>query len=202
MLLLTEIRDLAYRFVPVTAADSRLYTSGHRSFWPAHEIGHFLVATADECRQSMFGLDTGDEIGRPCAPETPLFHYVISREIAAISISQRLLRRIGRPALADEEIQYTDENTLECGFETWCKRAVHKLLRTNRIVRLPTTFEGMELLLKRKAREVETPFYPSCPRRRADPHLHLVEPPREVTVRELGQVTERSKKTAFCYRPR
>ena len=93
--------------------------------------------------------------------QSPQFHYVIAKEIAAISISQRLLRRSGHVTLADEEIQYTDENTLECSFEHWCKRAVRKLLHANKATRLPTSRGGMEALLARKARLVETTFYPS-----------------------------------------
>ena len=60
---LAEIRDLAFRFVPVTAADHRLHDDVARSWWPAHEIGHFLVATAAECRERQFGLDTYEGYG-------------------------------------------------------------------------------------------------------------------------------------------
>ena len=155
-LLLTEIRDLAYRFVPGTAADERLYGYGARSWWPAHEIGHFLVATPAECRQYLFGLDIESR-----NIESRNFHYVIVREIAAISISQRMLRRSGHAALADEEIQYTDTDALECSFERWCKRSVTTLLRANKVVQLPTTCRGMEVLLARKARDAGTRAYPS-----------------------------------------
>jgi len=155
MMKLSEIRDLAYRFVPGAAADERLYMEGPRSWWPAHEIGHFLVATRAECRQFMFGLDiTSPRIGRR-------YHYAVSREIAAISVSQRLLRRSGHGKLADEEIQFTDEDTIECSFERWCKRSVSELLRTHRITRLPTTPESLARVLARKAREVGTKTYPS-----------------------------------------
>ena len=157
---LTEIMDLAYRFVPIAAADWRLYDYGSRSWWPAHEIGHFLVATAAECRQSLFDLDLYmSDLNR--YTRAPKYRYVIAREIAAISISQRLLRRSGHTALADEEIQYTDEATLECTFERWCKRSAGKLLRENQAHRLPTTPQGLEALLARKARQVGTTYYPS-----------------------------------------
>jgi hypothetical protein len=160
---LTEIRDLAYRFVPGTAADSRFYGYGPHSWWPAHEIGHFLVASRAECRQPLFGLDFyAARASRSSADQE--YRYVISREIAAISVSQRMLRRSGHTCLANEEIEYTDENTLECGYERWCKRAVDKLLRVHRIVRLPATFEGLEALLTRKTREVGT----TCSRRAAE----------------------------------
>jgi hypothetical protein len=152
---LTEIHDLAWRFVPAAAADVRLYESGPRSWWPAHEIGHFLVATRDECHACMFGIDDY------AVSESPKYRYMVSREIAAISISQRLLRRSGHADLADEEIQYTDENTIDCSFDRWYKRAVRTLLQANRIVRLPTTLSRLEALLARKAHEVGTRNYPS-----------------------------------------
>lgn len=164
MLRLAEIRDLAYRFVPGAAADSRLYTHGARAWWPAHEIGHFLVATRRECRQHMFGIDGYDDFPRAASKK---YRYVVAKENAAISVSQRVLRRSGHTRLADEEIMYTDEATLECGYARWCKHAVDELLREHRIVRLPTTFVGLEALLTRKAREVDTMSYPS--RQAADP---------------------------------
>lgn len=151
---LAEIHDLAHRFVPRAAADERLYRYGAQSWWPAHEIGHFLVATKAECRQYMFGLDIEAQPSRR-------YLHAIAKEIAAISISQRMLRRSGHVELADEEIQYTDENTLECTFERWCKRSVDKLLRTHRLVRLPATFTSMEVLLARKAHAVGTTPHPS-----------------------------------------
>ena len=152
---LDQIWDLARCFVPAAAADHRLLDSGPRSWWPAHEIGHFLIATSAECREPRFDIDTYAVAG------TPLFRYVIAKEIAATSISQRLLRRSGHVVIADEEIQYTDEETLECSFERWCKRSVERLLRTNKALRLPTTPQGLEALLARKAREVGTTFHPS-----------------------------------------
>lgn len=154
---LSEIRDLAHRFVPQAAADRRLYECGPRSWWPAHEIGHFLVATADECRQPRFGIDDEESPGI----DKSWSRYAIAKEIAATSISQRLLRRSGHGSLAVDEIQYTDEHTLECAFEAWCERAVQKLLRANKTARLPSTRAGLEALLARKARVVATAIYPS-----------------------------------------
>jgi hypothetical protein len=154
MMALSEIRDLAFRYVPGAAADPRLYNYGARSWWPAHEIGHFLIATHDECREPLFDLD----IALP-SKTGPLYEYAVAKEIAAISVSQRLLRRSGHAALADEEIEYSDPDTLDCSFDAWCKRAVRKLLREHRIRRLPTTAAGLERVLMRKAREVDTPVH-------------------------------------------
>jgi hypothetical protein len=145
---LDQIWDLANRFVPAVAADRRLYEGGTASWWPAHEIGHFLVATAAECREPRFGVDAYATSG------TRAYRYMIAKEIAATSISQRLLRRAGHADLADEEIQYTDENTIDCSFERWCRIAVQALCRANRVTRLPATTAGMERLLARKVREV------------------------------------------------
>jgi hypothetical protein len=157
---LVDIWDLAYRFVPTPAADWRLYESGCRSWWPAHEIGHFLVATPDECAQYQFDLDLSMNELTPYT-KAPRYRYVIAREIAATSISQRLLRRSRHVALAEEEIQYTDETTLECAFERWCKQSVGKLLRANKALRLPTTRRGLEALLTDKASAVGSPHYSS-----------------------------------------
>lgn len=156
-LALTEIRDLACRYVPAAAADRRLYTHDDQ-WWPAHEIGHFLIATPAECHQPQFGIDTYDPA---MTQESPLYRYVVVRELAAISISQRLLRRSGHKAIADEEIQYTDEDTLECSFDRQFKRSVEKLLHANKVTRLPTSQQRLEVLLARKAREVGTTVYPS-----------------------------------------
>lgn len=162
---LAEIRDLAYRFVPAEAADERLYRNGPRSWWPAHEIGHFLVATRAECRQSMFGIDGFDIASRASRQ----YRYILTKELAATSISQRLLRRAGHVDLADQEIEYTDEDTLACSFERWCRRSVRGLLLRHRLLRLPATFEGLEALLTRKAREVGTTTYPSRRAAERDP---------------------------------
>jgi len=110
----------------------------------------------------MFGLDVETNFYTDrSAHVSPKARYVVSRELAAISISQRLLHRSGHHALADEEIQYTDERTLDCAFDPWCKKTVDRLLRTNRVVRLPATLAGLESLLARKAREVGIRAYPT-----------------------------------------
>lgn len=153
---LVEIRDLARRFVPHVAADRRLYEYGHRSWWPAHEIGHFLVATADECLLPLFGIDD-----YATSPEDDRYRYVVAKEIAATSISQRLLRRSGHAALAADEIQYSDERTLEHARESWCRRSVQKLLRANKAARLPVSRSALERLLVSKAEGVGTTIYPT-----------------------------------------
>jgi hypothetical protein len=154
---LAEIRDLAYRFVPPAAADERMYQDSARAWWGAHEIGHFLVATAAECRSFQFGL----EFVMERRLHRKRYRYTIAKEMAATSISQRLLRRAGHTRLADDEIQYTDECVLDCVHEPWGKHAVTSLFRTHRVQRLPTTARGLERLLTRKAREVGTKFYTS-----------------------------------------
>lgn len=143
---LIQLRDLAHRYVPRTATDPRLYTYGSYSWWPAHEIGHFLVATTEECHQPLFGIEDYS-----AAVE---YRYAIVREIAATSISQRLLRRSGNTALADEEIEYSDHNILEHASEGWCRSAVQRLLRKNKVVRLPTDYADLKALLARKATSI------------------------------------------------
>jgi hypothetical protein len=111
-----------------------------------------LIATYDECRASQFDLDRG----------TPdCCFYEVTHELAAMSISQRLLRRAGHVKLADDEIDYTDIETCEASREPKYKRAVAKLLRDNRALSLPSTFARLEVRLMRKAHTVDTYFYPS-----------------------------------------
>jgi hypothetical protein len=154
---LSDIWDLAQRFVPAAAADRRLRDCGPRSWWPAHEIGHFLVATPVECAEYHFGIDSDFE-GFTYDVAEPRLRYILAKELAATSISQRLLRSSGHGVLADEEIQYTDETTLECAFEPWCKRSVKRLLHEHHAMRLPTTRQKLEARLVRKARAVGTPI--------------------------------------------
>lgn len=147
---LAEIHALACRFVPEDAASWHLYHEGARSWWPAHEIGHFLIATRRECRQLEFGLASshGTRLS---------WRYRSTRELAATSISQRLLRHAGHTRLADEEIQYTCPDTLTLASRRWYKDAIRALLTEHRVMRLPTTGEGLEKLLKRKAHAVGLP---------------------------------------------
>lgn len=143
---LPDIHRLAVRYVPTVAADRRLFDDDARSWWPAHEIGHFLVATSAECRERKFGIGLGAEAG------TAKHRYIVAKEIAAMSISQRLLRGAGHAEIADEEVQFTDEWTLEFSFERWCRHAVTKLMQANRTRRLPRTVAGLNRLLARKTR--------------------------------------------------
>lgn len=152
---LSELLELAFRFVPVKAADYRVYRSGPHSWWPAHEMGHFLVASPRECRMPLFGLEYAPSQGKR------RLDYITAKELAATSISQRLLRQSGYFVLANDEIEYTSEDTLEWGLDAEGKRLVSKYLKTYRARRLPTTFKGLEALLKRKAKAVGTPFYAS-----------------------------------------
>jgi hypothetical protein len=166
---LAEIRDLAYRFVPPEAADERLYSErGEFSWWPAHEIGHFLVATADECRQDGFGIDDAPKY------DSTRWRYVMSREVAAMSISQRMLLRSGHTKVARSELVYTDEWVIEVGsHEQWCKRTTRRLLQANRARCLPATLAGMEALLTRKATEVGTKFYRTVEEAMSNPPLKV-----------------------------
>lgn len=139
---LAEIHALACRFVPQKAASWHLYEEGARSWWPAHEIGHFLIATRHECQRPEFGLSSFR--GRP-------WPYRAVRELAAMSISQRLLRHSGHTRFADEEIQHTSPDTLKLTREDWYARATRALLHKHHLTRLPTTHTGLERLLLRKS---------------------------------------------------
>ena len=87
------------------------------------ELGHlFTVLTVLDLRRigrPLFGLVLGDEMGE---------HELRCRELAAMSVFQRLLRGAGREDLASEEYDETDSDTLSCMTE---------ILRRCRCLRLP-----------------------------------------------------------------
>lgn len=153
MLSLANLKKLAVRYVPSIAADARMHENA-RSWWPAHELGHFLVASADECLRDRFGLEYFDEVPISNKHAIASWRHALASEVAAMSISQRLLRRAGHIKLADEEIKYTDETTIDSSFELWCQRATRRLLAFHHVTRLPTTYAGLERMLVRKTRYV------------------------------------------------
>jgi len=90
----------------------------------------------------MFGLDlekltTADAID--------LEHELRCRELAAMSVSGRLLEHAGRADLASQEREDTDTSTMY-----WDDRGrVAELLREFRCLHLPTTLQGLERKLSR-----------------------------------------------------
>jgi len=106
------------------------------SYWPAHEIGHLLTTEAWRHLRPSFGLD---------APEVDEReeHELRCRELAAMSVSRRLLCAAGRPDLARDERADTDSTTV-----SWDDRGrVERILRRFRVLRLPRDRAGLEARL-------------------------------------------------------
>jgi hypothetical protein len=114
---------------------------GHE-WWYAHEIGHMLTVPLECIGKPYFGIRV--PWPEPCHNEHELRCY----ELAAMSISRRLVTAAGRPDLARIEEDRTEVRTL-----TWSDRdGVRRILRRRGCSRLPHTREGLE----RKLLEVIT----------------------------------------------
>lgn len=147
MITAIDILELAEKFVPEHCRHdsstaracfdaSTPKTVRSKEWWPAHELGHAVVASACEFRFQFFGIADGDSL-YPWPDHYPRTseNYRRSMELAAMSVSKRLLEAAGEAALADEELQGTDETTLE-----WEDRGmVRRILRRRDAINIPTT---------------------------------------------------------------
>lgn len=118
------------------------------AWWPAHEIGHLLVATKAEIGRPLFGLDDADHDGLTYRRR----RYLRTMECAAMTISARLLIAVGRIDLAGDEYDGTDQYTI-----TWWSthlRDVTALLAA-RCPRVPRERGRLEALLRTRVRAVE-----------------------------------------------
>lgn len=142
-----DLLELAQRYVPRVALNHhQTGLNDANCWWPAHELGHLLVATPRERRRPMFGLKVVGGIDHDDLIVSE--HYAMRLEIAAMNISGRLLRCAGRPDLADEEIQLTDEDTVEW---SWSHRGcVRRTLKARRLLRLPRTRSALETMIERR----------------------------------------------------
>ena len=137
MIDLADVRKLMIRYVPRVARHPRS-TYASAKWWPAHEIGHMLIAERKDMSKRMFGVDDwNDEEGYSK-------HYRLCIELAAMDISKRLLCTCGRADLAKKERDGTDEDTLSYRDRGGAKA----ILRRHHALKLPRTREGLELRLR------------------------------------------------------
>lgn len=101
---LDDLSKLMSRYVPRVARHPRS-SYARAKWWPAHEIGHMLIANRKDMSMRMFGLDAWES-------DRYTNHYVLCIELAAIDISRRLLLACGRPDLVKKERDCTDDGTL------------------------------------------------------------------------------------------
>jgi len=138
------LRDLSLlyrRYVPVASRHPRAWPSDGALWWPAHELGHLLTVPPEWIGLPMFGLDDNGEL------DSPKTHELCCRELAAMSVSRRLLIACGRRDIARREGEETDYETMMHLDDPSARRRVRAILRKHNCVRLPRTREGLEAKL-------------------------------------------------------
>jgi hypothetical protein len=137
-LTLRNIRALYEKYVPLASRHPGA-RNGLALWWPAHEIGHLLTVPRRNIGMPLFGLDNEGTSYQ----ETERFQ---TYELAAMSISRRLLTACGRPDLFYDpeigELENSDYDVVHYGSRSRAKR----LLRQRRLLRLPRTRSGLEVL--------------------------------------------------------
>lgn len=138
---LRDLRSLYLRHVPVS---SRHYNADDGAkWWHAHELGHLLTVEPDSIGWSMFGLDDAND------PHGQNVHDRLCRELAAMSVSRRLLKACGREDIAQLEIEETDSVTLRYLDEPKARRRVDAILREHSCLRIPRTRDALAAKLER-----------------------------------------------------
>lgn len=140
MLTLRDLRRLCTKYVPRASRHPNSW--GSPKWWPAHELGHLLVARPAEIGLPLFGMNT-ESIDDPRSERRALLV-----ECAAMSVSRRLLRACGREDLADEEAEDTDHHTMSWWDEHPC--TVRAFKKRRGVAKIPTTARALEAALRRK----------------------------------------------------
>lgn len=147
---LCDLKELCDLYVPKASRHDRSFDVGCPKWWPAHELGHLLVAAPNEIGVPMFGLyDADDKPGGLLDVEITEARrrYMLSVECAAMTLSERLLINVGYLELAMAESEDTDYDTM-----TWWddhRPLVADFVRS-RCPRLPRNRDRLERLLQRR----------------------------------------------------
>lgn len=148
-LTLSDIRALYERYVPQSSRHSGARL-GFSLWWPAHEIGHLLTVPRRNIGMPLFGLDNAGATSQETA-------CAQAYELAAMSISRRLLAACDRPDLFCDELEASDYDVMHFGSHNRARR----LLRKRRLLRLPRTRSGLETLCQRALAPTSTPREPN-----------------------------------------
>jgi hypothetical protein len=141
-LTIRDLCDLFRRYVPAASRHTSASSGDGPLWWPAHELGHLLTVPPRAIGLPMFGLDDDADPDQLCVPERRC------RELAAMSVSYRLLVACGRPDLADQEREDTDHETMEYSWEDHARRRVPEILREHGCLRIPRSREVLETKLR------------------------------------------------------
>lgn len=134
---LCDLRELYLRYVPPQSMHPNA-EADDAAWWPAHELGHLLTVPRRSIGWRLFGL-----VG-PASPWNPGFDRIAAYELAAMSVSRRLLTACGRRDLFDDEVKNSEYDIMHLGPRSRA-RAIVRL----RCPRLPHTREGLERLIRR-----------------------------------------------------
>ena len=138
-LTLADLRQLCARYVPRASRHPGSLDRGDH-WWPAHELGHLLTVDPRGIGQPLFGLEWSEASGT----DPRCVHELRCRELAAMSVSRRLLTAAGRADLVRTEIDSTDGATL-CYADGG---RVRRILRKHRCLRVPRTRGELERKLR------------------------------------------------------
>lgn len=103
----------------------------------------FPSVEPDSIGWSMFGLDDADD------PYGQNVHDRLCRELAAMSVSRRLLKACGREDIAQLEVEETDSVTLRYLDEPKARRRVDAILREHGCLRIPRTRDALAAKFER-----------------------------------------------------
>lgn len=137
MLTLDDIFELYLRYVP-TVSRHESAEDLPDTWWPAHELGHLLTVPRCQIGKPMFGLP---QVG-PCDPNAPRSY---AYELAAMSISRRLLKAVGQPKLFDQELEASEYDVIHYGSHACARR----ILRRRNLLRLPHDHPCLEARVRR-----------------------------------------------------
>lgn len=136
-LTLDDILEMYLRYVPEMSRHENAVDYAE-SWWPAHELGHLLTVSPRQIGQPGFGLDTDEMLGRRA-------ELSYAYELAAMSVSRRLLTACGRCDLFKMEIEGTGEEVFDYGNRSRARQ----ILRRRGVLRLPRDRARLEARVRR-----------------------------------------------------
>ena len=149
MLTLQDLREVCDRYVPLASRHERSFSGP--AWWPAHEIGHLLVAKPAEIGEPLFGI--GDVFDNADAKYVTAARqrYLLTVECAAMIVSRRLLIAAGKRSLATDEAEDTDHDTMTWWFDNGGRVTEFLRLRCPGVPRSRTRLEALCAMALRRA---------------------------------------------------
>lgn len=133
---LRSLAALVQKYVPAASLHGNYsFRASDPSWWPAHELGHLLTVPRAWVGLPSFNLQLDG-----CERFHADFPRQASYEVAACSVSWRLLRLCGRADLIVEEQNGTDTAPFDYHNRAYTRR----ILRRTHCLRLPGTRDGLE----------------------------------------------------------